>query len=158
MRKLLKRLLTVGAIPSSILLASCGGRVADDAGASLTQTGADPRDSANGDAASGGVHGSPESVCDLPADCGTTGTVAGCAANECPGNAACTLAYPRGTSSGGRVACGVQSCVATCSSNSDCPSSEECVSPRSAPWNTFIEVLDDDQEERMCLPIACGGP
>ena len=87
-----------------------------------------------------------------------------CRANTCPDQAGCVLfnaAIPgcgyddRSGPFGSRVARG--SCIARCTSNSDCRSEDGyvCADPRKPPWNAL--VLDDDQSITVCLVVPVEG-
>jgi hypothetical protein len=130
-------------------LACCGGKIeALENSGSVGVTGSGDGDHGTGDA------GTLDSVCTLSPDCGTS-TVQGCGPNLCPNNGACILFLPKGTYSEYGTKCTVSSCMTTCGSSSDCSDGYECVSPRSAPWNGFAIILDDNQEELVCLPSSC---
>ncbi len=87
-----------------------------------------------------------------------------CRANSCPDQAGCVLfnaSIPgcgyddRSGPFGSRVARG--SCIARCTSNSDCRAEDGyvCADPRKPPWNAL--VLDDDQSITVCLVVPIEG-
>jgi hypothetical protein len=149
-----------------LLLAGCGGKeLAIDAGVdacgSFVAYGGQPGAPCPGDSSSydgGADTDASASLCSLSPDCGTA-SMSTCLSNGCPGNGACILAFPKGTSDRGTPGkCTVQSCIPTCSSSSDCPSGTECANPSAAPWDAFVVDLDNDQAELVCLPNACASP
>lgn len=87
-----------------------------------------------------------------------------CAGDDCPNKAACVLystAIPgcgfndRNGRSGSRVS--RSWCSARCFSNADCRTDEGyvCADPRSYPWNAII--LDDVQDQLVCLVYPAEG-
>jgi hypothetical protein len=144
------------ALPSLTIAVSCGGLVTGNG--TEGSSGAGGSSGAQDSGGSAGDAGLPvASLCTLSPECGTS-TAEGCVPNTCPNNAACILFLPKGYSDLRPTKCVVQSCMPTCGSNSNCGDGYECVSPNSAPWNAFSEILDDDQTELVCLPSSCGSP
>lgn len=111
--------------------------------------------------------------CYLNTDCSLQGTLVcdnaapngyctsfNCSPNTCQGQgpAACVMLYPEVPGcpyNGYRAPTRTNRtlCLKSCNSNSDCRTGEgyECADPRGPPWEALI--LDDDQNQRVCLAI-----
>jgi hypothetical protein len=111
--------------------------------------------------------------CQLSTDCGSTGqlvcdtsefdgycTEVDCISDSCPDNAGCIGFYPsvpgcgyNDRTAGSRFT--ESFCMATCESNSDCRDYYVCANPTESPW--FAVILDDNQQETVCLPMPNNG-
>jgi hypothetical protein len=109
----------------------------------------------------------------LSTDCGSTGqlvcdtseyegycTMVDCIANGCPNNAGCIEFYPSvpgcgydDRAAGSRFS--IPFCMATCTSDSDCRTEYVCANPTESPW--FADILDNNQQELVCLPLPMTG-
>lgn len=108
--------------------------------------------------------------CQLSTDCGATGnlvcdtsqfmgycTQLNCTGQDCPDNAACIRFHATvpgcgyDDRQGENARTGIQFCMKTCSTDSDCRPGYICDKPTGSPW--FALNLDNNQNNHVCIPM-----